>query len=183
MTFLRQHRDLRLNEWNAGWPGEIPDKLTTRIPPPYHSLHKSVKVADYYVSSNHSLPYRYLNHYSTCAVDQSLWLYTFLVKTSSPPSCPTAPVGTWLLGNTTHKESQPLSESPPFCTSLLCPQLRKAAKQSQPPSQFPGPSLGSCICLMKIVWKFFWGFFLILRTSWNRGYWRGGGIRAHGLIV
>lgn len=40
---------------NAGWPGEMLDKLISRMPPSHDFLHKC-EVADYYLPFNHFLP-------------------------------------------------------------------------------------------------------------------------------
>lgn len=57
---------------NSRWQGGTLDKLTTRMTPPQHTLHKNAEIADHYLPWNHLLPYRCGNHCSSCTLDQGL---------------------------------------------------------------------------------------------------------------
>lgn len=124
------------------------DKLTTKMQTPHHTLHKSAKVADYY------LPYffRYPKHCSVCAVNSESRFdryATFPVwrRPAGHNLAPTAQARTWLPGNAYVKGNPPFSKCPPLLASPLCLQFTKAAKQSQPPSQFGGPD-SSPLCYL-----------------------------------
>lgn len=122
---------------NAGWPGGRPGGLTTRSPPPNHSLHKNAEVADYDLS-NHLLSYVCYRSYA-CAVDQGFTTYDLpgVAIKSSPSYCPHS-TGTSSPGKVASKESLPISKSllfsksPPFGEACFVSGLQRQPSRASP---------------------------------------------------
>lgn len=49
-VWLQLHRD-SIETWAWGGPGGMLDKLTARMPPPHHPLHKNAEIANYDLSA------------------------------------------------------------------------------------------------------------------------------------
>lgn len=144
------------------------DKLTTRMPPPPQSLHKSAEVADHYLPSNGLLPCRCGKHWSACAVDQGLTaVMTFLgwwqraVRHLDPTATGATKLVTGQGKSTTFKK-------PTFSRKPALYPVYKSSQAEPAPESFwrtflPSvlPPLCSSISSIKFVWRFVWGFLSI----------------------